>query len=205
MRHRGVEGPLIRTYDICHLGSRDLFAKAVRAPEGYPHSPSDLPVVCDARLDNRTELTRLLDLPASAATEQILGSAYSKWGSDCVDKLLGEYVFSVWDEEKQEIFCARDPIGIKVLHYAVNSNQFLFATEAQAIAETDPLLHEINDGRVADYLLGIEYYDFESSFYQSIWRLPPGHRLTVSRSKHCLQQFWKPEATEFSEPRSDES
>lgn len=206
MRHRGVEGQLICTCDICHLGSRDLFGKKIpRTPACYPYSPSGLSVVCDARLDNRAELTKLLKLPASAVTQQILEGAYSKWGSDCVDKISGEYVFIVWDEEKQEIFCARDPIGVKVLHYAISSNQFLFATEAQAIAETDPLLREVNDGRVADYLLGIEYYDFESSFYQSIRRLPPGHKLTVSRSKHYLQQFWKPEAVELNAPRSDES
>jgi asparagine synthase (glutamine-hydrolysing) len=50
-------------------------------------------LVSDARLDNRPELTRALDIPPAAAHEQpdsaFILRAYERWGLDCPHHLVG--------------------------------------------------------------------------------------------------------------------
>ena len=40
----------------------------------------------------------------------ILQRAYEKWGHDLGLHLHGMFAFAMWDEEKQELFCLRDPL-----------------------------------------------------------------------------------------------
>src|SRR3989475_1296480 len=39
--------------------------------------------------------------------------AYERWGADCVQHFRGMFAFSIWDEAKETLFCARDRFGIK--------------------------------------------------------------------------------------------
>ena len=49
-------------------------------------------------------------------TETIL-HLYEEHGSACVDYLRGMFAFAIWDQRKQELFIARDRLGIKPLYY----------------------------------------------------------------------------------------
>ena len=78
-------------------------------------------LVADARLDNRDELAGLLDISttdrAIMSDTDILVRAWERWGDDCVPRLLGDFAFIVWDARNQRVFCARDPLGRRPLHY----------------------------------------------------------------------------------------
>jgi len=43
--------------------------------------------------------------------------------------------------------------------------------------------------RVADYLLGA-FEDKAITFFENVWRLPPGHCLTVTAGQQHLRQYW---------------
>jgi len=72
----------------------------------------------DARIDNRDELAKELDLPDCPMSEigdsEFILAAYQKWGEECPKHLLGDFTFVIWDTKKQQLFCARDPLGIKL-------------------------------------------------------------------------------------------
>src|SRR5207249_4266626 len=80
-------------------------------------------ITADARLDARADLVaRLADhghggLEARPDVELIL-RAYRVWGEACVDHLMGDFAFAVWDAPRRTLFCARDQIGIKPFFYA---------------------------------------------------------------------------------------
>src|SRR5258708_18690037 len=64
-------------------------------------------------------------------TEVIL-EGYRLWGPQVLERLEGMFAFALWDGQKRELFLARDPWGIKPLHYAFAGPDLLFASEAKA-------------------------------------------------------------------------
>jgi asparagine synthase (glutamine-hydrolysing) len=87
-----------------------------------------LRLVFDGRIDNRAALARTLaifpeqarDWPDSAYAL----SAFEKWGPECVDKLLGDFAFAVWNERTRQLFLARDHIGAKPLYFYRGDRSF---------------------------------------------------------------------------------
>ena len=74
-------------------------------------------IAFDGRLDNRAELAANLNINAAEQLEiediQLILRAYAQWGSDCVAKLLGDFAFALWDENHQQLLCARDFVGVR--------------------------------------------------------------------------------------------
>ena len=49
---------------------------------------------------------------------EVLLHLYDRFGSAMVARLRGMFAFAIWDNEKQKLFLARDPFGIKPLYYS---------------------------------------------------------------------------------------
>ena len=97
-----------------------------------------------------------------------------RWGKACVDRLLGDFAFAIWDKLEQKLFIARDHLGLKPLYYYKTDRVIIFASEIKAIFSLTPC--ELNHNRIADYLIGsLEGYDKEITFYKGIKRLSPAH------------------------------
>ncbi len=72
-------------------------------------------IVADARVDARQELIAELQskgqqIPSGANSgitdvELILRS-YQVWGEDCLEHLLGDFAFGIWDGPRKKLFCA---------------------------------------------------------------------------------------------------
>jgi asparagine synthase (glutamine-hydrolysing) len=75
-------------------------------------------------VDARRELVPQLrangheDLSPDATDVELILRAYQTWGENCVEHLLGDFAFAIWDGSKQRLFCARDHLGVKPLFYA---------------------------------------------------------------------------------------
>lgn len=65
-------------------------------------------------------------------TEVIL-RAYAEWGENCVERLHGMFAFALWDANRQQLFLARDRLGIKPLYFARTEKFFRFASNTQAL------------------------------------------------------------------------
>ncbi|MEZ4728994.1 MAG: lasso peptide isopeptide bond-forming cyclase [Caldilineaceae bacterium] len=195
LNHRGADGAGIWTQGSVGLGAQRLWITPESCHERQPwHDPiSSHTIVADARLDNREELYDLVDAgdqPFATLTDALLIlRAYEKWGERCVEKLLGDFAFAIWDEHRQRLFCARDHFGVRPLYYYLSAQACIFATELKAILRWPQVPQQLNEVRVADYLYFGDY-DATSTFYQQIMRLPPSHTLSVSRDGASLQQYW---------------
>lgn len=148
----------------------------------------------DIRLDNRDELFPSLgqetDLSPVGDGALVL-RAYLNWGEACVDHLLGDFAFAVWDPRSSRLFCARDHTGMRQLLYHHQPGRlFVFATEARAVLAHPDVHRNINETRIADYLLGFEGADFESTFFSGVLRLPPAHCLTVDSHGSVIRRYW---------------
>src|SRR6185436_9747601 len=59
-------------------------------------------ITADARVDGRSDLVRQLESRGrvdlrSASDAQLILHAYHAWADECVDHLLGDFAFAIWD------------------------------------------------------------------------------------------------------------
>jgi asparagine synthase (glutamine-hydrolysing) len=69
----------------------------------------------------------------SYSDTEVLLTTYLEWKEECVKYLNGIFAFAIWDEEKEELFMARDRLGVKPLFYSENNGSLIFASEIKAI------------------------------------------------------------------------
>ncbi|NEO97790.1 MAG: lasso peptide isopeptide bond-forming cyclase [Symploca sp. SIO2E9] len=196
LAHRGPDGADIWSEGSVGLGHRMLWTTPESLLEKLPlvSQNSNLAITADARIDNRDELIPTLDFsdrPAEKITDsQIILAAYEKWGESCPDKLIGDFAFAIWDGRKQQLFCARDPMGIKSFYYYRSKDIFVFASEIKALLCLPEVPQRLNELKVA-YYLELFYEDQEITFYQDIFRLRAAHYLSVGSTKKMqLKSYW---------------
>lgn len=117
----------------------------------------------------------------SNSDTEVLLHLYADRGEEMVHALRGMYAFGIWDERAQELFLARDPLGIKPLYYADNGSSFRFATLVDALIKGGGVdTSEEVAGIAGFYLFGCVPDPF--TFYRAIRSLPAGTTLRVGRN-----------------------
>ena len=114
----------------------------------------------------------------SRADSEVLLAAYLRWGEACLEHFIGMFAFILWDEEKQRLFAARDRFGIKPLFlHSRPDGGLLLASEIKALHAAGVPRHP-DPAAWATYLANGLYHHSESTFWEGIQSLLPGHKLT---------------------------
>jgi asparagine synthase (glutamine-hydrolysing) len=208
LAHRGGDGAGVYVDGNLGLGHRMLWTTPESLHEHLPawDKTSGLAITADARIDNREELAIALDIKQpldEISDSEVILRSYVKWGEQCPEKLLGDFAFAIWDARKQQLFLARDHIGVKSLYYYASARTFAFTTEIKGLLCIPEVPRELNESRVADYLVqSVE--DRTSTFYQHILRLPAAHTLRVNRNGVETKRYWSLDLSRRLRMRSDE-
>ena len=122
-------------------------------------------------------------------TETIL-HLYEERGASCVDELRGMFAFAIWDANKNELFIARDRLGVKPLYYVHDtSGNLFFASEIKALFKADAAKPEINFGALPDVFANRGTSD-DATIFQNVKRLSPGHFLIWKNGKITIKKYW---------------
>ncbi|WP_339162064.1 asparagine synthase (glutamine-hydrolyzing) [Siminovitchia sp. FSL W7-1587] len=122
-------------------------------------------------------------------TEVIL-ALFSELREKAVERLRGMFAFVIWDKEKQELFGARDPFGIKPFFYLENDEETFFASEKKSI-----LLAMESSELHLDSLQQYMTYQFvpePETMTKNIRKLEPGHYFTKKPGGPLnIARYWK--------------
>ncbi|HLG54655.1 MAG TPA: asparagine synthase-related protein [Vicinamibacterales bacterium] len=141
--------------------------------------------VMDGRLDDRAALVRRLESRTgrhlgSACDVVLLLTAYEAWGEDCVQYLLGDFSFSVWDAERRRLFCARDHFGVKPLYYARVGASLIVSNVLRSVRRHPAVSERLDDEAMGDFFLFGACLEPARTSFADVARLPPAHTLTCS-------------------------
>ena len=157
--------------------------ESLREKQPLSHEPGGLCLTLDGRVDNRRELRAALESKGLAlrtdTDAELVLRAYECWGEDCPQNIIGDFAFAIWDGPNRKLFCARDPVGIRPFYYIFDDPAFTFSSELHPLLDTPNFQRKINLGMLGEYLCDA-YASVDETLYQSIMRLPPGHRLVVT-------------------------
>jgi asparagine synthase (glutamine-hydrolysing) len=202
LTHRGPDDHGLYVGDSIGLGSRRLSIIDLSSAGHMPMStPSGkLWITYNGEIYNYHEIRKQLQdcgysFRSNTDTEVVL-YAYEKWGTDCLLKFNGMYAITIWDEEKKNLFLARDRLGIKPLYYYYDGTKIIFASEMKAILQDSRVPREFSYEGV------INYFTFGHSMaphtiFKNIYKLPPGHYLTCrlegeAKLQMAITRYWAP-------------
>lgn len=130
---------------------------------------------------------------------EVLLIAYMEYGPACVERFNGIFAFGIWDEYRDELFLARDRLGVKPLFYAERGSSFLFGSELKALLAHPAVEPEIDrEGLAEIFMIGPARTPGHGVF-KGVAELKPGCSMIVRRSGKRISTYWSLQ----SHPHSD--
>ena len=209
LRHRSPDGTSVWIRGCAALVHGRLLATPEASHEHQPFvdASAGLAITFDGRLDNRDDLLLALDAQHTGAPPagdaELTLRAYLAFGPACVDRLLGEFAFAIWDAPRRRLFGARDAMGLKPFCYRSGPGFLAWASEAGVLARHAGPMPPPNEGMVGEHLMGIVTSRHET-LYRDIYRLPPAHVLTADADGVRLRRYWQPDLCAELRYRRDE-
>lgn len=197
MAAQGPDAQTVWQQGSVGLGHTLLKAMREQAAEQQPLTlDQQVWIATDVRLDDRETLLHKLqvetrELTASVPDVELVLRAYLKWDTACVEHLMGDFNFLIWDERQQRLFAARDHFGIVPFFYAQVPDGLVCSNTLTCVRQHPQVTHRLNDRAIGDYLLWNMNLDYGTTLYADIQRLPPAHTLTWANGKLTIRRYWQ--------------
>lgn len=147
-------------------------------------------IAIDGHLFNRPELSTLLSLPANAADEALIASAWERWGTSCLQHLSGEFAFALWDPRTNALLLSVDHLAtVPLYHTRTPAGTFAFGTEMAAIFAATGLAAEPDWDQIADRLADANP-ETTRTYFSAVSCLGPGEALVVTRGRARRLRHW---------------
>jgi asparagine synthase (glutamine-hydrolysing) len=191
LQHRGPDGQDVTYFTnellgFCHRRLSIIGSDSVAHQPKASKSGRSL-LTYNGEIYNFKELQKELEqegvFASPSSDTDVLIEALEHWGIEkTIPKLNGMYAFALWDQKKQRLHLARDPMGIKPLYYGWQKGVFYFASELHAFRAIPQC--ELKPQPAAMMLL-LKYNTISAphSIYEGFYKCPPGHWLEVNDLK----------------------
>jgi asparagine synthase (glutamine-hydrolysing) len=126
----------------------------------------------------------------TSSDTEVLVQLYAVYGKDCLSRLNGQFSVAIWDNQKEELFIARDRVGIRPLFYNLANGVLTLASEIKALFATGRISREFSPENLA------QVYTFWTTVtpntpFRGISELPPGHCAIFNSSGLKVERFWE--------------
>ena len=194
LRHRGPDGSGAFAQGAVALGHTRLSVLDLSAQGSQPMHSADgrFVLAYNGEIYNFRDLRRILEAKGhrfrSRSDTEVVLCACMEWGLDCFRRLEGMFALALWDGEEQRLTLARDRFGIKPLYYCNTGRSWVFGSEVKALLASAEAPSHMDWAGLHEYLhfgttLG------ESTLFQGVSKLPPGHALTLSAAGANLAPY----------------
>ena len=208
--HRGPDEAGIFIDHNVGLGHRRLsIVDVASGQQPMTNEDSTLHIIYNGEVYNHADYRQSLEdnghvYHTHCDTETIL-HLYEEHGTACVDYLRGMFAFAIWDQRKQELFIARDRLGVKPLYYVhTDDGSLYFGSEIKTVLEARAVKPELNYAVLSDYLAN-HAPSGEETLFRGVKRLLPGHVLTWRDGEVNIRRYWDVDFSKDNEVRDDKT
>ncbi len=196
MRSRGPDAEGLYVQDNVCLAHRRLKIIDLSSHANQPMIDSQLglTIIFNGCLYNYKLLRKQLEsygyqFFSSSDTEVVL-KAYAHWREDSLEHFNGMFSFVIYNYVKQELFIARDRLGIKPFYYFHNKDKFCFASTLTALLHHPDCKAQI-DSVSLNYYLSFRAITHHKTPFKEINKLAAGHWMKLSLSGERVEQkYW---------------
>lgn len=149
--------------------------------------------------DLKKELIELGYEFSTSSDTEVLIKGYAEWAEKLLPKLNGMFAFAIYDSVNEEVFCARDRVGVKPFYYYIKDG------DIEICSQLSPLINknsEISEKAISIYL-DCGYIPSPYSILENVFKLKPGNYLifNLKNKTHKTETYWdlkKPKLTDLS-------
>ncbi len=150
-------------------------------------------IVFNGEIFNYPELRELLISKGHTfqthSDTEVLVQLYAVYGKECLSMLNGQFAFAIWDKLNEEVFIARDRIGIRPLFYHLSEKGLAFASEIKSLFVQEDINPEFSYKNLS------QIYTFWTAItpgtaFKDIYELSPGHYLVYNRTGLQISKYW---------------
>ncbi|MBP5709066.1 MAG: asparagine synthetase B, partial [Bacteroidales bacterium] len=151
-------------------------------------------IVLNGEIFNYIELRKDLEARGrkfkTTSDTEVLVQLYAEYGTNCLSMLNGQFAVAIWDKQKEELFLARDRVGIRPLFYNFSDGILTFGSEIKCILSQDRIKREFRPECLE------QVYTFwttltPNTVFKDIYELSPGHFMIFNRSGIKIERYWR--------------
>lgn len=163
-------------------------------PMTKKNNDNEYTIVYNGELYNTKEIKDKLiskgySFDTNCDTEVILTS-YIHYKDKCVEFLNGIFSFAIYDKNRNNVFLARDRLGIKPLFYSFTDDTFIFASEIKAIL-AHPDVKPVLDKQGIMELFGLgPAHTPGKTYFKNIYEIKPGYLANFSNFTLNQTMYW---------------
>lgn len=131
---------------------------------------------------------------ATQSDTEVILHAYDQWGEDCVSHFTGMFAFGIWDEANQQLFLARDPLGVKPLYFYKMSHGVAFGSEEKALFAHPQIRPKLDKTGLAELFCMVPMTNPDSAIFCGMEQIRPGTSVILTPKRTIKKCFWKLEA-----------
>ncbi|MDG9883122.1 N-acetylglutaminylglutamine amidotransferase [Pseudomonas sp. GD04058] len=138
----------------------------------------------------RAELESLGYSFYSGGDTEVLLKGYHAWGEQLLPRLNGMFALAIWERDKQQLFLARDRLGVKPLYLSRTNERLRFASTLPALlkgGDIDPVLDPV---ALNHYLNFHAVVPAPRTLLANIEKLPPATWMRIDAQGRSQQQQW---------------
>jgi asparagine synthase (glutamine-hydrolysing) len=141
--------------------------------------------------DLRPALRKAGHVLTTSSDTEVIVHQFEEKGKECVHSFNGMFAFAVWNAKDRSLFLARDRMGVKPLYYYWDGRTLIFASELKSILSADFAPRQLNPEAVWHYLT-FRYVPGPMTMWKNIYKLPPGHTMTLQVDTQSLvvERYW---------------
>jgi asparagine synthase (glutamine-hydrolysing) len=193
LKHRGPNAEGIYQDKNIALGHRRLSIIDLSEIANQPMSdPSGrYTIIFNGEIYNYQEIRKTIidyEFKTNGDTEVILAS-YIQNGEKCLEALAGMFAFAIWDTEKQELFIARDRIGVKPVYYFQKNDLFLFGSEIRSLLNSGFVPKKLDRDGLYQYLM-FQSVPAPFSIVEGVKQLKAGSWIRITSSGIVEKEYW---------------
>jgi len=168
-----------------------------------PNEDKTIWAACNGEIYNFQQLrSELIDSGHQFSTNsdtEVIVHLYEQFGWQCLGKLGGMFALAIWDQQIGRLILAVDRAGKKPLYYTQAAGRFAFASELKSLERWDDFNGRLDHTSLLEYL-AYGYIGPQRSIYKDLWKLPPGHFLSLSSQNGrwvVPTRYWQMPRTRF--------
>ena len=123
---------------------------------------------------------------------EVLLKGFIAYGEGVLKKLRGQFAFCIYDELTQELFIARDRVGIKPIYYSIHDDWIVFGSEIKAIESSKLIKFEPDEEAYSAYLRHL-CTPSNRTGNKNINKIEPGEYIKINKDgKLEKSKYWDP-------------
>lgn len=193
-KHRGPDKQCIWEDDYISLSQQYLHLAKGAIPHDTLLQKDELVLVFDGELYNIPELRSLLEQKnikvSSDNSREIVLELFALMGENMLQHLNGMFAFAIYNSKTNDLFLARDHVGIKPLFYTQMNNSFAFSSELKTLVSI-PGFDRTLDPKALVSSLNYIWVSGSDSMFKNAKKLTPAHYLKYRKNKTIeIKRYW---------------